>query len=55
MKREVFKEKVNIRDEVVAHVVNSATLLKQERQNELRRATIVKRVENCIEVNGGIF
>ena len=37
--------------------MSSAALLKQERQDELRRATriIVKRVEKCIEVDGGIF
>ena len=37
--------------------MNSAALLKQERQDDLRRATrtITKRVEKCIEVDGGIF
>ena len=46
MKSEVYKEKVNTRDELVARVVNSAALIKQERQHDLRRATgtIVKRV-----------
>jgi len=36
--------------------MNSAALIKQERQDELRRATrtIAKRAEKCIEV-GGIF
>jgi len=57
MKREVNKEKVNTRDELVARVVNSAALIKQERQDDLRRATrtVAKRVEKCIEVDGGIF
>jgi hypothetical protein len=57
MKSEVYKEKVNTRDELVARIRNSAVLLKQERQDDLRRATctIVKRVEKCIEVNGWIF
>jgi len=47
MKSEVYKEKVNIRDELVAHIMNSAALLKQELQDDLRRATrtVVKRVE----------
>ena len=47
MKSEVYKEKVNTRDELVARIMNSAALLKQERQNDLRRATrtVVKRVE----------
>jgi len=57
IKREVYKEKVNTRDELVARIMNSAALIKQERQDDLRRATrtIDKRVEKCIEVNGGIF
>jgi len=57
MKSEVYKEKVNARDELVARIVNSAALTKQERQDDLRRATrtFAKRVEKCIEVDGGIF
>jgi len=57
MKSEVYKGKVNTRDELVARIMNSAALTKQERQDDLRRAkrTVVKRVEKCIEVDGGIF
>jgi hypothetical protein len=59
MKSEVYKGKVNTGDELVAPITNSAALKKQERQDELRRATctraIAKRVEKCIEVDGGIF
>jgi hypothetical protein len=57
MKSEVYKEKVNTRDELVARIMSSAGILKQELQEDLRRAThtIAKRVEKCIEVNGGIF
>ena len=57
MKSDVYKEKVNARDELVARTMNSAALLKQELQDVLRRATriIVKRVEKCTEVDGGIF
>ena len=57
MKSEVYKEKVNTRDELVARIMNSAALIKQERQDDLRRATrtIAKRVEKCVEVDGGIF
>ena len=53
MKREVYKEK----DELVAPITNSAALIKQERQDDLRRGThtVAKRVEKCIEVDGGIF
>jgi hypothetical protein len=37
--------------------MNSAALIQQECQDDLRRATrtVAKRVEKCIEVNGGIF
>jgi len=54
---EIYKEKVNTRDELVARIMNSAALIKQERQNDLRKATriIAKRVEKCIEVDGEIF
>jgi hypothetical protein len=57
MEREVYKEKVNTRDELVARIMSSAALLKQESQDDLRTATctVVKRVENCVEVDGGIF
>ena len=57
MKSEVYKEKVNTRDELVARVMNSAALIKQEGQDDLRRATrtIAKRGEKCIEVDGVIF
>ena len=57
IKSKVYKEKVNTRDKLVARIMNSAALIKQERQDNLRRATrtIVKKVEKCIEVDGGIF
>ena len=47
MKSEVYKEKVNTRDEFVARIMNSAALIQQERQDDLRRATltVAKRVE----------
>jgi hypothetical protein len=57
MKSGVYEEKLNTRDELVARIVNSAALIKQERQDDLRRAAcaVAKRVEKCIEVDGGIF
>ena len=57
MKSEVYKEKVNKREELVARITNSAALIKQEGQDDFRRAarSIAKRVEKCIEVDGGIF
>jgi len=57
MKSEVYKQKLNTRDELVARIMNSAALIKQERQDDLRRATltIAKRAEKCMEVDGGIF
>jgi len=52
-----LQRKVNTRDELVARIMNSAALIKQECQDDLRRAirTIAKRAEKCIEVDGGIF
>jgi len=57
MKSEVYKEKVNTRDESVARIMNRAAVIKQEHQDDLRIATrtVAKRVEKCIEVDGGIF
>ena len=57
MKIDVYKEKVNTRNELVARIMNGAAVRKQERQDDLRTAirTTVKRVEKCIEVEGGIF
>jgi len=57
MKSEVYKEKVNTRDELVARIMNSAAFIEQVRQDDLRRATrtIAKRFETCIEVDDGIF
>ena len=57
MKSEVYKENLNTRDELVAHIMKSDTLIKQERQDYLSRAThtTAKRVEKSIETDGGIF
>jgi hypothetical protein len=57
MKSEVYKEKVNTRDELVARIMNSAALILLVRLGGLRRATrtIANKVEKCIEVDGGIF
>jgi len=57
MKGEVYKEKVNTRDELVARIMNGAAHIKQERQDDLRRATrtVAKRAGKCTEVDGGIF
>ena len=57
MKSEVYKGNANTRNELVSRIMNSASLIKQERQDDVTRAThtIDKRVEKCIEVDGGIF
>jgi hypothetical protein len=57
MKSEVYKEEVNTRDELAARTMNSAALIQQECQDDLRTATrtVAKRGEKCIEVDGGIF
>jgi len=57
MEREVYKEKVNKRDESIARIMNSAALISQVYQDDLSIATrtIAKRVEKQSEVDGGIF
>jgi hypothetical protein len=42
---------------LVARITNSAALIKQERQDDLMRATrtVAKWGEMCIEIDGGIF
>ena len=57
MKGEVYKEKVNTRDELVAHIMNSAALIKEGRQDDLRKSTrtFAKRFEKCIEIRGENF
>jgi len=42
---------------MVDRIMNSIALIKQERQNDLRRATptVAKRVEKYTGVDGGIF
>jgi len=51
MKSEVYKEKVNTRDKLVSRIMKNVALTKQERQDDLRRATrtVAKRVEKCID------
>jgi len=41
MKSEVYKEIVNTRDELVARIMNSAALIKQERQDDLRSVNVL--------------
>jgi hypothetical protein len=43
MKSEVYNEKVNTRDELVARIMNRAALTKEESQDDLRRARQIGR------------
>ena len=53
MKSEVYEEEVvNTRDELVVRIMNSAALIKQEHQDDLRRGL---RGWKCIEIDGGNF
>jgi hypothetical protein len=54
---EVYKGEVNTKHELVTRIMNSAALINQERQDDLRRATrtVAKRAQKCTEVDGGIF
>jgi len=42
---------------LVARIMNNAAVIKQERQDNLRRATrtVAKKVEKCVEIDGGVF
>jgi hypothetical protein len=57
MKGKVYKEKVDTRDDLVARIMNSAALVQQESQDDLRRAirTVDKRDEKRTEFEGGNF
>ena len=55
-KREVFRKKVDTRDELLVNIVDVIACIK-ERQDALRRKTrhVFTRVTKCIDVDGGIF
>jgi hypothetical protein len=55
MKSEDHKEEVNTRDELVTRIINSAALLKQEREDNFRRTTCTVVKKKSIEVDGRIF
>ena len=57
MKSEVYKEKLNTWDELVARIMYSAALIKQERQDDLRKhkRTIAKTVENSLKLMVGFL
>jgi hypothetical protein len=56
MKCEVYKKKVDTRDELLARILDAAAGIKK-REDQLRRTTreIRTRVAKCTEVDGGTF
>jgi hypothetical protein len=56
MKREVYKRKVDTRDELLARILDVAACVKR-REDQLRRTTrdLRTRVAKCTEVDGGIY
>jgi hypothetical protein len=56
MKSEVYRTKVDTRDELLDHITDVIARIK-ESQNALRRATrhVLTRVAKCIDVDGGIL
>ena len=56
MKSEVYKTKVDTRDELLARIFDAAACIKK-REDQLRRTTrdLRTRVAKCTEVDGGIF
>jgi len=56
MKSEVYRKKVDTRDELLINILDVIACIK-ESQDELRRTTrhVFTRVAKCIDVDGGIF
>lgn len=56
LKCEVYKVKVDTRDALIARIFDICTRIR-EHEYDLRRinANLQKRIDKCIEVNGGIF
>jgi hypothetical protein len=56
MKSEVYKRKVDTRDELFARILDAA-VRKKKREDQLRRTKrdLRTRVAKCTEVDGGIF
>ncbi|KYQ49697.1 hypothetical protein ALC60_11231, partial [Trachymyrmex zeteki] len=56
MKSEVYKRKINTRDELLAQTRDATARIKECR-DVLRQATrhVLTRVKKCIDVNGEIF
>ena len=56
MKGEVYKRKVNTRDELLARILDAAARIKK-REDQLRQTTLDlrTRVAKCTEIEGRIF
>ena len=56
MKSEVYRKKLDTRDELLVNIMDVIACIK-ERQDALRRTTrhVLTRVAKCIDVDGGIF
>jgi len=56
MKSEMYRKKVDTRDELLVNILGVIACI-QERQDPLRRTThhVFTRVAKCIDVDGGIF
>jgi hypothetical protein len=56
MKSEVYRRKLDTRDEFLSRIVDDAAALTKESEDQLRRKTSDLRTRNakCVEVDGGI-
>ena len=56
MKSEMYRKKVDTRDELLVNILDVIACIK-ERQDILRQTTrhVLTRVAKCIDVDGGIF
>jgi hypothetical protein len=55
MKGEVYKRKVDTRDELLARILDGAGLMKKRGVQLEQLHDLRTRVAKCIEVDGGIF
>ena len=55
IKSEVYKRKVDTRDELLAWILDAATRIKAKINSDVQQAICGTRVEKCIEDDGRIF
>jgi hypothetical protein len=55
IKSEVYKRKVDTRDELLARILDAATRIKAKNNSDVQQAIWGTRIEKCMEDGGRIF